>query len=142
VKGPTRTGLDVFSWRGEQLVKKAALWRTFKMLLARIPDIEKRDATLHAVRDSHTEWVCDRNKLTSLAVAKVALGHTIPGISNKSYFKNVTFRGEIEEIETKWQNFLLQIPPSSINVIPFRSEPTPLDKEGKRLRPWQVHAVK
>ena len=139
VKGRTRTGRDIHS---DELVKKATLWRAFKTLLARIPDIEKRDATLHAVRDSHTEWVCDRNKLTSLAVAKVALGHTIPGITNKGYFKNVTFQAEIEEIETRWQNFLLQVSPSSLDVIPFRSEPTPLDKEGKPLRPWQLHTVK
>jgi hypothetical protein len=138
VKGGSRTGVDF--WKGE-LVKKNTLWRIFRTLLARIPDIEKRDATLHASRDSFVEWACDRNKLTSPAVADAVLGHVIKGITNKAYFKNVTWRDDVEEIVTKWQNFLLKVPPDSINVIPFKSQPMQLSQDGKKLRPWQPHLV-
>jgi integrase len=119
VKGWTRTGINAYS---NELVKKNTLWRTFKILLARIPDIEKRNATLHAARTSFVTWAVDRNDYPP-QVADVALGHAIKGIKNKMYFKNVKYYRQIQEMVTGWQRFLLSKTESEIEPIPFKSQP-------------------
>jgi integrase len=134
VKGLTRTGL---SDRLDELVKQATLWHLFKMLLARVPEIEKPHTTLHEVRTAVTEWACDRNDWP-VTVVDVMLGHVIKGIRNRSYFRNVRQRQQIRELMIDWQKFLLQVEAATVEAVPWRSQPSPLSKEGKPLRPWQV----
>jgi hypothetical protein len=128
VKGGTRTGINAFSG---QRVKKATLWSQFRVLLARLPGIEKPDATIGGVRTSFITWAVDRNDC-SPEVADVALGHVLKGISNRSYFRNVRYFRQNQEWATKWGNFLHQIAPDSVEVIPIRSQPQLLNDKGKR----------
>jgi integrase len=128
VKGPARTGIDAFS--GEQ-VKKATLWSNFRVLLARIPGIEKPDATLGGMRTTFITWAVDRNDYQPQQ-ADAVLGHAIKGITNKSYFRNVKYFRQTQEMMIAWGRFVLQFEPDSIEVIPLRSQPQLLNKEGKR----------
>jgi hypothetical protein len=137
IKGPTRTGIDF--WKDEQ-VKKAALWRNFKTLLARIPGIEKPNATLVGVRTTFITQMVDREERDK-SVADAILGHTIKGISNKSYFRNVRHFRQSQEIMSAWGKFLLQIQPDSVDAIPWRSQSSLRNEEGKLVRPWQPHIV-
>jgi integrase len=135
VIGQNRFGLSV--WK-DQLVKRAAIWRRFRTVLARTPGIHKRDATIHGVREAFITWASNRLPLLDPMVLDVIIGHKVGKVKNPSYWKNAKFLAHVKDIVPRWHKFLLKVPPHSVEPIPYKSEPVPIDENGKQVRPWQI----